>query len=152
MKCLDIQDRIVDLILGEIEPQEKEIILNHLAQCPFCADDFKFLSECISICSCPELKELDETYWEDFVISVHERIVTIKPKPLFPYRIVLPIVASAIGIFGFLYFFLFKPISQEVSQPLPPEIQKDPFGEIYELTPEEQKEFIKMINQRYFGE
>uniref|UniRef100_A0A7C4THZ3 Zf-HC2 domain-containing protein n=1 Tax=candidate division WOR-3 bacterium TaxID=2052148 RepID=A0A7C4THZ3_UNCW3 len=151
MNCLDVQERIVDLLLGEVDPQEKAIILDHLARCPLCAEDYQFLSECISVCSCPDIEEADETYWENFLISVHERIVSAKTKSPFPYRIVIPIAASAIGILGVLYF-LFKFGNKEVARRVDTETQNDLYQEVYELTPEEQKEFIKMVNEKYFGE
>ncbi len=152
MNCLDIQDRIVDLILGDIEPEEKEIILRHLCECPICAEEFDFLKECISVCACPELEKIDESYWEEFVISVHEKIALTKPKPKFPYRVVIPIAASAIGVIGIAYFLFFKTPTKEVARPEIPEVQTDPFHEVYELSPEQQREFIKMVNQKYFGE
>ncbi len=152
MNCLDIQERIVDLLLGQIDPAEKALILEHIARCPLCAEDFNFLSECINVCACPEFEEIDETYWEEFVVAVHQKISYEKPKPKFPYRTIIPIALSAVGAFGVIYLLFLRPQTREIAQPKGPEIQPDPYQEIYELTPEQQKEFIKMINQKYFGE
>lgn len=152
MNCLDIQDKITDLLLGQIDPQEKALILEHISKCPLCAEDFNFLSECINVCACPEFEEIDENYWEEFVVSIHQKISYEKPRPKFRYRTIIPIVLSAMGVFGIIYFLFLKPQNREVAQPRELEIQPDPYQEIYELTPEEQKEFIRMINQKYFGE
>jgi hypothetical protein len=153
MNCLDIQDKIVDLILcGELDPLEKRMIMEHIEHCPFCAEDYKFLSQCIGACECPELQCQGDIYWEEFVVSVHEKIALEKPRPLFPYRIVIPIAASVFAIIGISYFLFFKPAQKQIAKPSAPGAQNDPFQEVYELTPEEQQEFIKMINQRYYGE
>lgn len=152
MNCLDIQERFVDLIIGDIEPEEKEIMLAHINQCPLCAEEFQFLKDCIDVCgSYPDFEE-DEIYWEEFLISVHKQIALTKPKSPFPFQIVLPVAAGAIGVMGIIYFLFFKPVQKEIAQPKSNDMNKDPVYEVYELTPEEQQEFIKMINQKYFGE
>lgn len=152
MNCSEIQERLVDLIVGDIDPEEKETMINHINQCPACAEEFQFLSHCLDVCcSWPDFEE-DEMYWEEFLISVHEQISLTKPKSPFPFRIVLPVAASALGAIGIIYFLFFKPAQKEVAQHEPAEINRDPVYEVYELTPEEQQEFIKMVNQKYFGE
>lgn len=152
MNCFEIQDRIVDLIIGYISPEEKEIMLSHISQCPTCAEEYQFLSRCIDVCcSCQDFEEND-IYWEEFLVSVHEQIAMIKPKPAFPFRIVIPVAAGAIGVLGIIYFFFFKPVQKEIAQQKPEDLNKDPIHEVYELTPEEQQEFIKMVNQKYFGQ
>ncbi|MCX7994303.1 MAG: zf-HC2 domain-containing protein [candidate division WOR-3 bacterium] len=152
MNCIEIQERIVDLIVGEIEPEEKELILQHINRCPTCAEDFYFISQCIDVCcSCPDF-EVNDEYWEEFLVTVHEKISLTKPKKPFPYHIVLPL-AGVIGALGVIYFLFLRPSSREIAQPQVPEIpSRDPIHEVYELTPEEQEEFIKMVNQKYFGE
>lgn len=151
MNCFEIQERIVDLIIGDMSPEEKEIIINHINQCPACAEEFQFLSQCIEVCSsCPDFKE-DELYWEEFLVSVHEQIALTKPKSPFPFRIVLPMAVGAIGAIGIVYFLFFRPMPKEVAQQKPSDTTNDPVYEVYELTPEEQQEFIKMVNQKYFG-
>ncbi len=153
MNCFEIQERIIDLIIGNIEPEEKELILEHINRCPICAEDFYFIHKCIDVCcSCPDFEEKDE-YWEEFLVSVHERISLTKPKNPFPFRIVIPVAAGALGVLGVIYLFFFRPAPKEIAQPRIPDINnKDPIYEVYELSPEEQKEFIKMVNQKYFGE
>lgn len=153
MSCFEIQERIIDLIIGNIEPDEKELILEHINRCPSCAEDFYFIHQCIDVCcSCPDFEEKDE-YWEEFLVSVHERICLTKPKNPFPFRIVIPVAAGALGVLGVIYLFFFRPAPKEIAQPRIPDINtKDPIYEVYELSPEEQKEFIKMVNQKYFGE
>jgi len=152
MNCFEIQERIVDLIIGDIELEEKEIIIAHINQCPICAEEFQFISQCIDVCcSFPDFEE-DEVYWEEFLISVHEKIALTKPKSPFPFHIVLPVAASALGAMGIIYFLFFRPAPKEIAQPKPSDVNKEPIYEVYELTPEEQQEFIKMVNQKYFGE
>jgi len=152
MNCFDIQDRIIELIMGELNQQERFVIEEHINSCPVCYEDFRFLSECLKVYEYPEIEQFDETYWEEFVISVHEQISKEKIRKPFPYHIIIPIAASVIGVIGLGYFLLFRPSPKQAAEPHPPEIERDPYHEVYELTPEEQQEFIKMINQRYYGE
>jgi hypothetical protein len=153
MNCFEIQERIVDLITGDIEPEAKELILEHINRCPNCAEDFYLISQCIDICcSCPDFEENDQ-YWEEFLISVHERVCLTKPKNPFPFHIVVPVAAGVCGALGLVYFLFFRPAPKMIAQPSAPDINnKDPIYEVYELSPEEQREFIKMVNQKYFGE
>ncbi|MEO0156882.1 MAG: hypothetical protein ABIL07_07195 [candidate division WOR-3 bacterium] len=153
MNCFEIQERIIDLIIGDIEPEVKELMLEHINRCPSCAEDFYFIRQCIDVCcSCPDFEEKDE-YWEEFLVSVHERVALTKPKNPFPFKIVIPAAAGALGVFGLIYLLFFRPATKEIAHPQTPELNnKDPIYEVYELSPEEQKEFIKMVNQKYFGE
>ncbi len=152
MNCYEVQERIIDLIIDDIEPEEKELIIAHINQCSICAEEFSFLNECINVCcSCPDFEE-EEEYWEEFLVSVHEKICLTKPKNPFPFRIVIPVAAGALGVMGIVYFLFFRPAPREIAQPKPDELNKDPVYEVYELSPEEQQEFIKMVNQKYFGE
>jgi|UniRef100_A0A7V3VUX9 hypothetical protein len=152
MNCFEVQERIIDLIIGDIEPEEREIILSHINQCPLCAEDFYFLRECIDACtSCPDFEENDE-YWEEFLFTVHERISLEKPKRKFPFRTVVPIAAGAIGAMGIIYLLFFRPSPKAIVQSQPLDSERSPIYEVYDLTPEEQEEFIKMVNQKYFGE
>ncbi|MEO0136480.1 MAG: hypothetical protein ABIL39_05875 [candidate division WOR-3 bacterium] len=153
MNCFEIQERLVDLIIGDVEPEEKAQLLEHINRCPLCAEDFYFIRQCIDICcSCPDFEE-DDTYWEEFLVTVHEKISLTKPKNPFPYRIVIPITAGVLGALGLIYFLFFRPAPKEIARSRMPDMNvRDPIQEVYELTPEEQQEFIKMVNQRYFGE
>ncbi|MGB9721292.1 MAG: hypothetical protein ACPL28_07440 [bacterium] len=152
MNCFEVQERIVDLIIGDIEPEEKDLIVAHINQCSICAEEFYFLNECIdACCSCPDFEE-NEEYWEEFLVSVHERICLTRPKNPFPFHIVVPIAAGALGVMSIVYFLFFRPAPKEIAQPKPDDYNKDPVYEVYDLSPDEQQEFIKMVNQRYFGE
>lgn len=152
MNCLEIQDRIIDLIMGDLEPEEKELIQKHLNICPLCSEDFQFLSQCLGYWEFPETGQFNGAYWEEFVVSIHEKILEEKPAKKFPHRIILPIAASVIGVIGISYFLFFRPASKQLVKPGPPEIENDLYQEVHELSPEEQQEFIKIINQRYGGE
>ncbi len=153
MNCFEIRERIVDLITGEIESDEKEWMLEHINHCPVCAEDFYFLSQCIDACySCPDFEENDE-YWEEFLVLVHEKITLTKPKNPFPFHILIPVAAGAVGVLALIYLLFLRTAPKEIAQPKVPESNNsDPIYEVYDLTPEEQKEFIKMVNQKYFGE
>lgn len=151
MNCLEIQEKIIDLIMGELKLEEKALVQEHLDTCPLCSEDFQFLTQCLGCWEFPELAQFNESYWDEFVISIHEKILEEKPAKRFPYRVVVPIAASVIGAIGIGYFLFFRPLLKEVVKPGPPETGYDPFHEVYELSPEEQQEFIKMINQHYYG-
>jgi hypothetical protein len=91
--------------------------------------------------------EMSETYWEEFTVTIHDKIARVKPQPRFPYAVVLPIAATVLAALGISYFVFIRPRSNSVAKPkIAPE---DTYQEVYELTPDEQQEFIKLINQRY---
>jgi len=152
MNCIEIQEKIIDLISGELAPEERILVEEHINRCPVCSEDYEFISQCVQCWGPVESERFTEAYWEEFVISVHEQICQCKPVKPFPYRIVIPIAASVIGIVGISYLLFFRPSPKEIVKPAPPSGQYDPYEEVYELSPEEQQEFIRIINQRYPGE
>lgn len=152
MNCLDVQEKMIDLIIDELPEYEKALILEHIEHCPECAQDFELMCCCIDACKCSTLAPMSETYWEEFVVSVHEKIALEKPRPVFPYRVVVPAVISAISILGIGYVLFFRPAPRQTAENNPPAWQEDPYQEVYDLTPEEQKEFIRVINQRVDGD
>lgn len=156
MNCFEAQDKIIDLVLNQLSDGEIILLQQHLDECPICHEEFQLLDECLQICTDKEgetcLCQFQETYWEDFVVSVHEKIRYEKPERQFPYHIVVPIAVSILAAISIGYFVFFRPELEETVQEAIPEYEYDPYEEIYELSPEETEEFIKMINHRYGGE
>lgn len=153
MKCLDVQENIIYMLLNEISPEEHDAVLEHMESCPACREEYRALSEYLQLCSPSEGEacacQFQETYWDEFVFSVHEKIIHEKFERKFPFRIVIPVVASALVVFTAGYFLFVRPKPQITAQEGPPRREGGQFEEVYELTPEQQEEFIKIINQRY---
>lgn len=153
MKCIDVQENIIYMLCDEISQNDRQAVLEHIRNCPMCSQEFNFLCECLELCAPTESEtcecQFQETYWEDFVFSVHQRISHEKFERRFPFRIVIPVVASAIAAFGIGYFLFLRPGPQEIVQEESPTYQGGQYEEVYELTPEQQEEFIRIINQRY---
>ena len=153
MNCIEIQEKIIDMVLGELTPQDEILIREHLESCMICREEFRFMSECIQTCTLEYTEtcecQFQETYWDEFVVSVHERISHEKIEPKFPFRIVIPIAASAIIAITFGYYFFIRPKPQETVQETTPGYKSDVYDEIYELSPEETEDFIKLIQQKY---
>ena len=149
MNCLEIQEKIVDLISGELTAEERMIIQEHIDHCPSCAEDYDFISHCVHCWGPVEAERFTSDYWEEFVISVHEKICHCKPIKPFPYKVVIPIAASLLGAASVCYILFFRSAPKEIVKPLPSGNDYDPYEEVYELSPEEQKEFIRIINQKY---
>ncbi len=153
MNCLEAQDKIIDLILGEISPEERQQVQEHLEHCPVCKEEFNFLYDCMQICISEKADtcvcQFQETYWDEFVYTIHKKVSQEKPGPGFPIKIILPIAASALAAIGLGYFLLFRPGPEQTVKKVSPGYEGDTYEEVYDLTPEEQQEFIKMINQRY---
>jgi hypothetical protein len=154
MNCFEAQEKIIDLILGELDYEDEILLKEHLSTCPICSDDFEFLNRCLHICTGREDEtceyQFKENYWDEFVVSVHEQIEHEKIERKFPFKVIIPIAAAAlIGVVVGYYFFI-QPAPQEtVKETLPDYERHDPYDEVYELTPEQREEFIRMINQRY---
>jgi len=153
MNCIEIQEKIIDMVLGELTLQDEILIREHLESCMICREEFRFMSECIQTCTLEYTEtcecQFQETYWDEFVVSVHERISHEKIEPKFPFRIVIPIAASAIIAITFGYYFFIRPKPQETVQETRPGYKSDVYDEIYELSPEETEDFIKLIQQKY---
>jgi hypothetical protein len=64
---------------------------------------------------------------------------------------VLPIAASLLFVMtlGYYVFIRPKPGQTAEDENTPGFYEYDPYEEIYELSPEEQEQFLEMINQRY---
>ena len=156
MNCFEAQDKIIDLILGELEPEDEILLKEHLHSCPICDKDFELLTECLQVCTHEEDEtcecQFQETYWDEFIVSVHEKVRHEKFERNFPFHIVLPIAASALVVMSIGYYFFLKPKPQETAKQNLPGYEKDPYEEVQELSPEETQKFIKMINQRYGGQ
>lgn len=154
MNCFEIQEKIIDLVLGELTPVDEVQIKEHLQECPVCQQEFQLISECIKTCVIEESEtcicHFQETYWEGFVTDMHDRLQHEKPETSFPFHIVLPIAASALLALTLGYYVFLRPKPQQtVPDKTPHFYEYDPYEEIYELSPEEQEEFIEMINQKY---
>jgi hypothetical protein len=151
IKCIDVQEKIIDLVLGELPSEDVNLVREHMKDCDLCSREYRFVVECMSACTYEEAEtcigQFHEAYWESFVFSVHERICHEKVERRFPYHIVVPIAAS-LAIIGLSYFIFFRPSPQETAQEdLSPYYQYDPYQEVDDLTPEEREEFIKLIEQ-----
>ncbi|KPK70256.1 hypothetical protein AMJ87_09190 [candidate division WOR_3 bacterium SM23_60] len=151
IKCIDVQEKIIDLVLGELSPEDAALVHEHIQNCDLCRREYRFVVECMSACTYEEAEtcigRFHETYWENFVFSVHERICHEKMEKKFPYHIVVPIAAS-LGVISLGYLIFFRPSPQATAQEEPaPYYQYDPYQEVEDLTPEEREEFIKLIEQ-----
>lgn len=151
LKCIDVREKIIDLVLGELSPEEISLVQEHLDDCVMCSEEYRFVRDCMSACTYEEaetcVNQFHETYWESFIFSVHERISHEKIEKKFPFHIVVPVAASLLAI-GIGYFILFRPAPEKTAQEeLAPYYEYDPYNEVDEMTPEEREEFIKMIEQ-----
>lgn len=153
MKCLDVQENIISLLCDELPVEERAAVLEHIRNCPTCRAEYNLVDECLQLCTPTETEactcQYQETYWEEFVYSVHEKILQEKFERKFPFRIVIPVVASAAIVFTVGYFFFLRPKPQITAQENTPRLEGGQYEEVYELTPEQQEEFIRIINQRY---
>ncbi|HEC78254.1 MAG TPA: zf-HC2 domain-containing protein [candidate division WOR-3 bacterium] len=153
MNCLEIQEKIIDLVIGDLTAEDELAIREHLKKCPICREEFQFISDCIQCWSIQETEMCEyyfqDTYWDNFVMSVHEKISHEKIEKRFPFHIVIPVAASAllVGVLG--YYLFFKPSPRETVEQVPSYYEYDPYNEMDELSPEQTEEFIKMINQQY---
>jgi hypothetical protein len=152
MKCLDVQDNIICLLLDDISVDDRSAVLDHIRTCPVCREEYQFLDTCLQLCTPSETEtctcQFQETYWDEFVFSIHKKIVHEKFERKFPFRVVIPIVASAVVAFTIGYFLFIRPRPQITAQEEGARYE-DQYEEVYELTPEQQEEFIRIINQRY---
>ncbi len=154
MNCFDIQEKIIDLVLGELTRADEILIREHLETCTLCREEFQFFSECLHTCKLDQAEtcecQFQTDYWNDFVVSVHEQISHEKRESKFPFRIVIPAAVATIAVLTIGYFFFFRPSSREVAQEeTAPPYDYDPYREVDELSPEEAKEFIRIINQHF---
>jgi hypothetical protein len=153
MKCLDVQENIIYMLCDELTPEDRAAVLEHIRGCPVCRAEYQFLDECLTLCAPSETEkctcQFQETYWDEFVFSVHEKIIHEKFERKFPFRIVIPVVASAFVAFTIGYLLFIRPKPQVTAQEGAPRLEGGQYEEVYELTPEQQEEFIKIINQRY---
>jgi hypothetical protein len=147
---------MIDIVLGEASEAEKKMILEHLENCPVCAQDFELINACIDSCADQEEEtcscHFQSEYWEEFVVNIHKQIRYERPNKPFPFAIVLPIAAGAAMALLFGYFVLIRPSAQQTARRGDAQYyQYDPYDEINDLTPEEKEQFIQLINQ-YFGQ
>ncbi len=154
MTCFDVQEKMIDLVLGELTLDQEAEIRDHAKQCPVCREELQLLSVCMQTCTFEDTETCEcffqETYWENFVITMHEKITHEKMECRFPFRIVIPVAASAflVATLGYFIFFRSSP-EQTVQEETPSYYEYDPYEEMNDLSPEEAEEFIKIINQKY---
>ena len=154
MNCIDVKEKIIDLAIGTLTDADRHMLREHIENCPLCRAEFQLVQHCLEVCTLNEQETCEchfqETYWEEFVFSVHSRIEHEKPESTFPFRIVLPIAASVLFAAAAGYFFLLRPKpEQTVQDGTDTYYQYDPYDELHELSPEETEEFIELINERY---
>ena len=156
MNCLDIQERIIDIVLGEASEEEKRLILEHIENCPICREDYDLISACVETCLYQEEEtcscHFQGTYWDEFIVNIHQRISHEKPCRPFPWTVILPIAAGTAIALLFGYFVLIRPSSRQTAQRDKAQYyQYDPYDELDDLSPEEKEQFIQLINQ-HFGQ
>lgn len=156
MNCLDVQERIIDIVLGEVSEDEKRMILEHLETCPVCAQDFALITACIESCTYQEEEtcscHFQSAYWDEFVVKIHQQIRHEKPQKPFPFAVVLPIATGAALALLVGYFVLIRPSADQTAQRDETQYyQYDPYDELNDLSPEEKEQFIQLINQ-HFGQ
>jgi predicted amidophosphoribosyltransferase len=154
MNCFQVQEKIIDLVLGELTPEEEALIKEHTEHCPVCREELQLLNACLRTCMLEDKETCEcrfqETYWEDFVVSIHEKISHEKMESKFPFQIVIPIAASALIAAALGYHFFLRPSPKQTAQEQTPSYYEyDPYNEVEDLSPEETEEFIKIINQKY---
>lgn len=153
MNCIDVQEKIIDLVIGTLTDKDRSHLHEHIKDCPMCRHELRLLRDCLQICTLNEQETCEchfqESYWEEFIFTVHNKIRYEKPAPTFPFRVVIPIAASVL-LAAAGYFFLIRPKpEQTVQQGTDTYYQYDPYDDIHELSPEETEEFIELINERY---
>lgn len=154
MNCFDVQDKMIDLVLGELTSSEELKIREHVEQCPMCSEELQLLSSCIKTCLSEETEACEchfqQTYWENFVVTIHKKIIDEKMECRFPFRVVIPIAASGLLAAALGYLIFFRPSSEQTVQEVaPPYYEYDPYDEMDGLSPEETEEFIRIIDQKY---
>lgn len=154
MNCIEIQEKIIDLVLGELTSEDEWLIHEHLESCLMCREEFQLLSECLQTCTLEETEtcewKFQETYWDEFVVSMHEKISHEKMESKFPFHIVIPIAASTLLAIALGYYIFFRPSpEQTVQEETPSYYEYDPYDEVEDLSPEETEELIRIINQKY---
>jgi hypothetical protein len=155
MNCFEIQEKIIDLVIGELTPEDERLIREHIKECPICREELEFINSCLQTCTLEDDETCEcyyqETYWNDFVVDMHEKISHEKPETRFPFEVIIPIAASAALVGVLAYFIFIRPSQEQTAQDneIPSYYQYDPYDEMDKLSPEETEEFIKMINQKY---
>jgi hypothetical protein len=157
MNCIEAQEKVIDFVLGELSHEEAILLKEHMDQCPTCNGDFKLLSQCLQVCIEEDSEtcvcQFQESYWEEFIVSVHDKISHEKIEKRFPFHVVIPVAASILIAMALGYYIFLRPKPEETVEETTPNYEAyDPFQEVDELSPEEAEEFIKIINQRYGGE
>src|SRR4030042_2217203 len=147
MNCPDIQERIIDIVLGEAGEEEKQLIFEHLETCPVCRQDYALINACIELCTYREEEtcscHFQTAYWDEFVVNIHQQIRHEKPRKPFPFAIVLPIAAGAAMAIIIGYFVLIRPSSEQTAQRDDAQyFQYDQYDELNDLSPEEKERFI----------
>jgi hypothetical protein len=154
MNCFDVQEKIIDMVIGELSPEEEAEIREHTAHCPMCREELHMLTTCMQTCITEESETCEcrfqDTYWEDFVVTMHKKISHEKIESKYPFKIILPVAVSVLAAATIGYFLFVQPKPEEtVDSEAPSYYEYDPYDEMDELSPEETEQLIKIINQKY---
>ena len=82
--CEEIRDRLVAFAEGELNQEESRRVETHLAGCAACGREAALLTETLArVRALPE-PEAPDGFWDDFGVSVQQRIAAESP-PRLPY-------------------------------------------------------------------
>jgi hypothetical protein len=111
MKCKDIEKNLILYYYDEIDPSAKVELSSHLETCTKCKSSWDQLKTTLDVIKIKE-PELSESFWQNYLSKVHERVEGKKShryfplllKPRFAQVIVTVVILLIIGFGGFKFY------------------------------------------------
>ena len=62
MKCLDVQENIIDMLSDEISPEVRAAVLEHIRDCPVCREEYSCWMSAFNFARIPKPKPVPASF------------------------------------------------------------------------------------------
>lgn len=106
MRCKEIRNLLVLCYGNSLDPDEREKVKKHLAECDSCRLKLKEIEDTIGLLAKESLPQPEESFWTEFLLQVRSRIEAERkpgfilfPKPRLVFGLMSALVMVALSFF-----------------------------------------------------
>jgi hypothetical protein len=106
MRCKEIKNLLVPYYDNSLDPDEREKVKKHLAECDSCRLKLKEIEDTLGLLTKESVQQPEESFWTNFLPEVRSRIeterkpiFTLFPKPRLVFGLMSALVMVALSFF-----------------------------------------------------
>jgi hypothetical protein len=157
--CRTMESRLVDLVFGELEAEEKPHLLAELEACDDCLNDYRSMTGTLLIFDqAVEASTPDERYWPEHQAMLRQRLEQIAPtviapkreplwKRIFAARLPVPVPVAATLVLALLVssVMALRPSTKEAITTTTPQVVKQAQPKVIEVPVVQEKIVTRIV-------